>query len=45
MIFYPKYDMNKFRTGDSDIIYSIKDRLSGEEFVFAVKSCTLPPGF
>ncbi len=45
MILYPDYDLDKFRTGDSDTIYTIKDRITGEEFVFAVKSCTLPPGF
>jgi len=45
MIFYPEYNLDKFRTGDSDIIYTIRERRSGDKFVFAVKSCTLPPGF
>ena len=45
MIFYPKYDMDKFRTGDSNIIYTINDRATNEEFMFAIRSCALPPGF
>jgi len=45
MVFYPEYNMDKFRTGDSDIIYTIRERRSGDKLVFAVKSCTLPPGF
>ncbi|MBS3075609.1 hypothetical protein J4429_04075 [Candidatus Pacearchaeota archaeon] len=45
MITYPKYNLNKFRTGDSDIIYSIKDRRTNQEFKFAIRSCVLPAGF
>ncbi|MEK6914594.1 MAG: hypothetical protein AABW83_02980 [Nanoarchaeota archaeon] len=44
-ILHPKYDVRKFITGDSDIIYNIKDVETGEQFKFAVKSCTLPVGF
>lgn len=44
-IVHPEYDVKKFITGDSDIIYNIKDIATGEEFTFAVKSCTLPAGF
>lgn len=45
MIIYPEYDVDKFRTGDSDIIYTLRERRSGDKFMFAVRSCTLPPGF
>lgn len=44
-ILHPEYDVREFITGDSDIIYNIKDVATGEEFIFAVKSCTLPAGF
>ncbi|MDD5193638.1 MAG: hypothetical protein PHF67_03560 [Candidatus Nanoarchaeia archaeon] len=45
MITYPKYSLNKFITGDSDTIYSIKDRKTNQEFKFAIRSCVLPAGF
>jgi len=45
MIIYPEYDINKFRTGDSSTIYSIKDLTTNKEFKFAVRSCAIPPGF
>jgi len=44
MIIYPDYDLDKFRTGDSDTIYTIKNRKTNQEFVFAIRSCVLPPG-
>ncbi len=44
MTIYPEYDITKFRTGDSDKIYSVKDRKSGEDFNFAIRSCVLPVG-
>ncbi len=45
MLFYPKYNINKFRTGDSDTIYTITERISNKKFIFAVRGCVLPPGF
>jgi hypothetical protein len=45
MITYPKYNLTKFRTGDSDTIYTIKDRKTNQEFKFAIRSCVLPAGF
>lgn len=45
MILYPKYDITKFLTGDTDIIYKIKERSTNREFTFAVRSCVLPAGF
>jgi len=45
MIIYPEYDIQKFRTGDSDIIYSLREIVSGKEFKFAIRSCVMPAGF
>lgn len=45
MMFYPDYDIRKFVTGDSSKIYTIKEKYSGSEFKFAVRSCVIPPGF
>lgn len=44
MIMHPEYDITKFETGNSDIIYTVKDRNSGNDFNFAIRSCALPPG-
>ena len=44
-ILHQQYDIQKFITGRSDIIYSIKDLETEESFVFALRSCTLPAGF
>lgn len=45
MLFYPKYNINKFRTGDSDTIYTITERISNKKFIFAIRGCVLPQGF
>lgn len=45
MIFYPEFNLDKYRPGDSDIIYSIKDVRSKQELKIAIRSCALPPGF
>ena len=45
MIIYPKYDIYKFRTGDSDTIYTVEDLLTNQKFKFAIRSCALPAGF
>lgn len=45
MIIYPKYDIYKFRTGDSDTIYRVEDLTTNQEFKFAIRSCALPAGF
>jgi hypothetical protein len=45
MLLYPEFDIDKFRTGNSDTIYTLGHRGSGEEFRFAVRSCVIPPGF
>ena len=45
MIFYPEFNLDKYRPGDSDIIYSIKDVKSKQELKIAIRSCALPAGF
>lgn len=45
MILYPNFDVTKFITGDADIIYVIKEVSTDQKFTFAVRSCTLPPGY
>ena len=45
MLFYPKFNIDKFRTGDGTIIYTIEHRDSKEKFRFAVRGCVIPPGF
>jgi hypothetical protein len=44
MIIYPQYDITKFETGNQDTIYSVKERKSGQELTFAIRSCVMPPG-
>jgi len=45
MFLYSKFDINKYRTRDSSVIYSVKHEDSNEEFRFAVRGCVIPPGF
>jgi len=45
MLIYPEFDIDKFRTGNSDTIYTLAHRESGEHFRFAVRSCVIPAGF
>ena len=45
MIFYPDYNLNKFRPGQGDVIYEIKEISTNQKFIFAIRSCALPPGF
>jgi len=42
---HPENDIRKFVTGDKTTIYTLKEKKSGQEFKFAVRSCALPPGF
>ncbi len=44
MMFYPDYDIQKFSASDGSDVYTIKERASEEEFVFAVRSCVMPAG-
>jgi hypothetical protein len=45
MMIHPQYNIQKFRTGKSDTIYTITYRDTNEKFRFAVRSCVIPPGF
>jgi hypothetical protein len=45
MMLYPEFEIEKFRTGESTTIYTIKQRKTGERFRFAIRSCVIPPGF
>ena len=44
MAFYPKFNINKFKTGDSTTIYTIEHKNSKEKFRFAIRGCVIPPG-
>jgi hypothetical protein len=45
MILNPQFDIIKFVTGDSDVVYRLKDYETNQEFRFAVRSCTFPAGY
>ncbi len=45
MILYPQYDVFRTQLGDPIKIYILKERVTNEEFTFAIKSCPLPPGY
>lgn len=42
---YREFNINKYRTSDSSVIYKVKHEDSEEEFRFAVRGCVMPPGF
>ena len=45
MAFYPKFNIERFRTGDGTLIYTAKHIETQEEFKFALRGCVIPPGF
>jgi hypothetical protein len=45
VMLYPENDIRKFVTGDGTRIYTLKEKVSGEEFIFAIRNCVMPPGF
>ncbi|MCK5149819.1 hypothetical protein KAJ87_02745 [Candidatus Pacearchaeota archaeon] len=45
LFLYSDFDINKYKTADSSVIYSVKHRESNEEFRFAVRGGVMPPGF
>lgn len=45
MLLYPDFNIDKYRAGDSSIIYSVEKKQSQEKFRFAVRTCVIPPGF
>jgi len=44
MAFYPNFNIERFRTGDSTTIYTVQHRKTQEEFKFAIRGCVIPPG-
>ena len=45
MSFYPEFNIDKFTTEDSIIIYTIIYIDTKEKFRFAIRGCVIPPGF
>ena len=45
MVFYPEFNIERFRTGDGTTIYTVQHKESKEKFKFAVRGCVIPPGF
>lgn len=44
MLLYPQWSIDKLRTSDSSIIYSIKHQDDENKFRFAVRGCVIRPG-
>jgi len=44
MLLNQEFELDKFKTGNSKTIYTIKHRKSGEAFRFAVRGCVMPAG-
>lgn len=44
MLAYSQFNLDRFRTGDLDTIYTLEYRDTKEKFRFAVRSCVIPPG-
>jgi len=45
MISYPEFEIGKAMTRNSTAIYTINHNKGVEEFNFAIRSCSIPPGF
>ncbi len=45
MILYPSYDITSLITGESNIVYIVKERATDQAFQFAIRSCPLPDGY
>jgi hypothetical protein len=44
MTLYPQWEIDKFRTSDSIVIYTVKNKDSADKFKFAIRSCAIRPG-
>ena len=44
MLVNPEFIIDKFKTGESTIIYTVDHEESKERFRFAIRGCALPPG-
>lgn len=45
MMLYNDFEIDKFKTGDGEKIYTVTHKDSEERFRFATRSCVLPPGY
>jgi len=45
MLLHPKFDIDVFKTGNSDTIFTIQHKDTKEWFRFAVKGCVIPPAY
>jgi hypothetical protein len=43
MLLYPDFIIYKFKTGESDMIYTVEHKDSKEKFRFAIRGCAIPP--
>jgi len=43
-LIYPEFSIDKFKTGESTIIYTVDHKESKERFRFALRGCAIPPG-
>jgi len=44
MLLNSEFELDKFKTGNSKTIYTLKHRKSQETFRFAVRGCVIPAG-
>jgi hypothetical protein len=45
MLLYSDFKIDKFKTSNLDVLYTITHKKSQEEFKFFVRGCVIPPGF
>jgi hypothetical protein len=43
MLLYPSWEIDKFRTSDSIIIYTVKNKDDENKFRFAIRGCVIRP--
>ncbi|MCH7850328.1 MAG: hypothetical protein IH845_01665 [Nanoarchaeota archaeon] len=44
-LFYPEFSVNKLKQGDGTTVYTMKSKLTGDEFNFASRSLAWPAGY
>ena len=45
MILYPEFNIDRFKTSDLNIVYTVTHKKTDDKFKFAVRGCVMPPGF
>lgn len=45
MLFYPEFEIDKVTANQFTSIYTVKHKKGIERFIFAIRSCALPPAF